>query len=75
MLNANALEGFIFLCVSNEEELMNEMEGVSLGVYRSGIAGISICSGGAAAGDWCKVIEWHTIRKVKGKHERNLKGK
>lgn len=22
-----------------------------------------------------KVIEWHTIRKVKGKHERNLKGK
>ena len=21
-----------------------------------------------------KVIEWHTIRKVKGKHERNLKG-
>ena len=34
---------------------MNEMEGVSFGVfYRSGIAGISICSGGAAAGDWCK---------------------
>ena len=54
MLNANALEGFIFLCVSNEEELMNEMEGVSLGVYRSGIAGISICFGGADAGDWCK---------------------
>ena len=54
MLNANALEGFIFLCVSNEEELMNEIEGVSLGVYRSGIAGISICSGGAAARDWCK---------------------
>ena len=55
MLNANALEGFIFLCVSNEEELMNEIEGVSLGGgYRSGIAGISICSGGAAAGDWCK---------------------
>ena len=22
-----------------------------------------------------QVIEWHTIRKVKGKHERNLKGK
>ena len=22
-----------------------------------------------------KVIEWHTIRKVEGKHERNLKGK
>lgn len=54
MLNANALEGFIFLCVSNEEELMNEIEGVSLGGYRSGIAGISICSGGAVAGDWCK---------------------
>ena len=47
-------KALFFSCVSNEEELMNEMEGVSLGVYRSGIAGISICSGGAAAGDWCK---------------------
>ena len=61
MLNANALEDFIFLCVSNEEELMNEMEGVSLVVLLQGIG--------------VKVIEWHTIRKVKGKHERNLKGK
>ena len=76
MLNANALEGFIFLCVSNEEELMNEIEGVSLGGVTDPVSQVyPFVLVVLLQGIGVKVIEWHTIRKVKGKHERNLKGK